>query len=144
MIFGVGTDVVEIGRVEKALERWGPRFARKILVESELKRFGSHRLPAAYLAKRFAAKEAFAKALGTGIRSPAGWHGMWVVNLPSGKPELQFTKSRSDSCMAETTTRPRPTKRSTSIPPVDSNNALSAAAVGTSEIPDHGATGSSD
>ena len=64
MIFGVGTDIVEIERIRKALERWG---------------------------ERFAAKEAFTKALGTGIRSPAGWHGMWVVNLPSGKPELRFS-----------------------------------------------------
>jgi holo-[acyl-carrier protein] synthase len=91
VIFGVGTDVVEIARIQKALERFGERFARKILTEPELGRFRGHRLPANYLAKRFAAKEAFTKALGTGIRSPAGWHGMWVVNLPSGKPELQFT-----------------------------------------------------
>lgn len=91
MIFGVGTDVVEIERVRKALERWGERFARKILTDPELGRFQAHRLPANYLAKRFAAKEAFTKALGTGIRSPAGWHGMWVANLPSGKPEFQFT-----------------------------------------------------
>jgi holo-[acyl-carrier protein] synthase len=91
VIFGVGTDVVEIARIQKALERWGERFARKILTGPELGRFQGHRLPASYLAKRFAAKEAFTKALGTGIRSPAGWHGVWVVNLPSGKPELHFT-----------------------------------------------------
>jgi holo-[acyl-carrier protein] synthase len=91
VIFGLGTDVVEIGRIEKALQRWGTRFAGKILVEPELRRFAAHRLPASYLAKRFAAKEAFVKALGTGIRSPASWHGVWVVNLPSGKPELQFS-----------------------------------------------------
>jgi holo-[acyl-carrier protein] synthase len=91
VIFGVGTDVVEIARIQKALERFGERFARKILTEPELGRFKAHRLPANYLAKRFAAKEAFTKALGTGIRSPAGWHGVWVVNLPSGKPELHFT-----------------------------------------------------
>jgi len=91
VIFGVGTDVVEIARVRKALERFGERFARKILTGPELQRFAGHRLPHNYLAKRFAAKEAFTKALGTGIRSPAGWHGMWVVNLPSGKPELEFT-----------------------------------------------------
>jgi holo-[acyl-carrier protein] synthase len=91
VIFGVGTDVVEVARVQKALERWGERFAGKILCEPELQRFRGHRLPAHYLAKRFAAKEAFTKALGTGIRSPAGWHGMWVVNLPSGKPELKFS-----------------------------------------------------
>ena len=91
MIFGVGTDVVEIERIKKALERFGERFAIRVLCDPELKRFRAHKQPAAYLAKRFAAKEAFAKALGTGIRSPANWHGVWVVNLPSGKPELQFT-----------------------------------------------------
>ena len=93
MIFGLGTDVVEIHRVDKALQRWGERFARRILVDSELKRFAAHRLPANYLAKRFAAKEAFTKALGTGIHAPASWHGMWVINLPSGKPELRFSEA---------------------------------------------------
>jgi holo-[acyl-carrier protein] synthase len=91
VIYGIGTDVVEIGRIEKALARFGERFARRILCESELSRFKSHRLPAAYLAKRFAAKEAFTKALGTGIQAPANWHGVWVRNLPSGKPVLEFS-----------------------------------------------------
>jgi holo-[acyl-carrier protein] synthase len=91
MIYGVGTDLVEIVRVEKALERFGERFARRILCEPELKRFKAHRKPAAYLAKRFAAKEAFTKALGTGIHAPANWHGVWVVNLRSGKPALEFS-----------------------------------------------------
>ena len=91
MIFGVGTDVVEIERIEKALERFGERFARRILCDPELKRFAAHRLPANYLAKRFAAKEAFTKALGTGIHAPANWHGVWVRNLPSGKPTLEFS-----------------------------------------------------
>ncbi len=93
MIFGVGTDVVEIGRIEKALGRWGERFARRILCEPELKRFLGHARPASYLAKRFAAKEAFTKALGTGIKAPANWHGVWVINHASGKPELQFSDS---------------------------------------------------
>jgi holo-[acyl-carrier protein] synthase len=92
VIYGVGTDVVEIGRIQKALERFGQRFARRILCDSELSRFEKHRLPAAYLAKRFAAKEAFTKALGTGIRAPANWHGVWVSNLRSGKPVLEFTE----------------------------------------------------
>jgi holo-[acyl-carrier protein] synthase len=91
VIYGVGNDVVEIGRIEKALERFGERFARRILCEPELKRFSGHRKPAAYLAKRFAAKEAFTKALGTGIRAPANWHGVWVKNLPSGKPTLEYS-----------------------------------------------------
>jgi holo-[acyl-carrier protein] synthase len=95
MIYGVGTDVVEIGRIEKALARFGERFARRILCEPELTRFNKHRMPAAYLAKRFAAKEAFTKALGTGIHAPANWHGVWVRNLPSGKPVLEFSENLS-------------------------------------------------
>jgi holo-[acyl-carrier protein] synthase len=91
MIYGVGNDVVEIGRIERALERFGERFARRILCEPELKRFSGHRKPAAYLAKRFAAKEAFTKALGTGIKAPANWHGVWVKNLPSGKPVFEYS-----------------------------------------------------
>ena len=91
MIYGVGTDLIEIRRVESALERFGDRFARRILCETELNRFRAHRKPAAYLAKRFAAKEAFAKALGTGIHAPANWHGLWVVNLKSGKPQFEFS-----------------------------------------------------
>jgi len=91
MIFGVGNDVVEIGRIERALGRFGERFARRILCEPELKRFSVHVKPAAYLAKRFAAKEAFTKALGTGIHAPANWQGMWVRNLPSGKPVLEYS-----------------------------------------------------
>jgi len=91
VIYGVGTDLIEIKRVERVLKRFGDRFARRILCEPELKRFRAHKQPVAYLAKRFAAKEAFAKALGTGIHAPANWHGVWVVNLKSGKPQLEFS-----------------------------------------------------
>ncbi len=91
MIYGVGTDIVEIGRIEKALARFGDRFAKRILCPPELKRFAVHKQRANYLAKRFAAKEAFTKALGTGIHAPANWHGVWVKNLPSGKPVLEFS-----------------------------------------------------
>jgi len=91
LIFGVGTDVVEISRIEAALKRHGERFALRILCPPELERYKRHRLPANYLAKRFAAKEAFTKALGTGIKSPANWHGVWVKNLASGKPVLEFS-----------------------------------------------------
>ena len=96
MIYGVGQDLVEIARIERALARFGERFAQRILCEPELARFRRHRQPAAFLAKRFAAKEAFTKALGTGIHAPANWHGVWVVNLRSGKPELQFTPALKD------------------------------------------------
>jgi holo-[acyl-carrier protein] synthase len=91
MIYGVGTDLIEIQRIDKALKRFGERFAQRILCEPELGRFRVHRQPVAYLAKRFAAKEAFSKALGTGIHAPANWHGVWVVNLGSGKPVLDFS-----------------------------------------------------
>jgi len=93
MIYGVGTDLIEIKRVERVLARFGERFARRILCEPELKRFRAHKQPVAYLAKRFAAKEAFTKALGTGIHAPANWHGVWVVNLKSGKPQLEFSEA---------------------------------------------------
>ena len=91
MIYGVVSDLIEIPRVERVLARFGERFARRILCEPELRRFHAHAKPAAYLAKRFAAKEAFTKALGTGIHAPANWHGVWVVNLKSGKPQLEFS-----------------------------------------------------
>ena len=91
MIYGVGTDLIEIPRIERALGRFGVRFAERILCEPELRRFRAHAKPAAYLAKRFAAKEAFTKALGTGIRAPANWHGVWVSNLRSGKPQLEYS-----------------------------------------------------
>jgi len=91
VIYGVGSDLIEIPRVERALARFGERFAQRILCEPELRRFRGHAKPAAYLAKRFAAKEAFTKALGTGIHAPANWHGVWVINLKSGKPQLEFS-----------------------------------------------------
>jgi holo-[acyl-carrier protein] synthase len=91
MIYGVGTDLIEVKRIERVLHRFGDRFARRILCEPELKRFRAHRQPVHYLAKRFAAKEAFTKALGTGIHAPANWHGVWVENLRSGKPVLRFS-----------------------------------------------------
>ena len=96
MIYGVGTDVVEIARIEKALKRFGDRFAKRILCPPEIEKFMKHRLKANYLAKRFAAKEAFAKALGTGIHAPANWHGVWVSNLRSGKPVLEFSSALAD------------------------------------------------
>jgi len=91
MIVGTGTDLCDIGRIERSLERFGERFATKILVEAEMKRFRQHRKPGAYLAKRFAAKEAFSKAMGTGIRFPVNWHNVSVENGRSGQPYLKFS-----------------------------------------------------
>jgi holo-[acyl-carrier protein] synthase len=91
LIVGIGTDLVEIARVENALARFGERFARKVLVPREFERFLVHRKPAAYLAKRFAAKEALSKALGTGIRSPVSWQNIGVANHSSGRPYFELS-----------------------------------------------------
>ena len=92
MILGIGTDLCEISRIERSLQRFGERFAARILVDSELAIFRRRRKAAAYLAKRFAAKEAFSKALGTGIHFPVNWHNVWVVNHRSGKPAFEFSQ----------------------------------------------------
>ncbi|HLU77189.1 MAG TPA: holo-ACP synthase [Burkholderiales bacterium] len=86
MIVGTGMDLVEIPRIEAALARHGVRFAERILTDLELRRFHAHIKPAAYLAKRFAAKEAFSKAMTTGMRWPVSWRNIGVVNHPSGCP----------------------------------------------------------
>ncbi len=88
MIAGIGTDVVEIGRVAKAHERFGRRFVERILAPDERERFERAPAKAAWLAKRFAAKEAFAKAIGTGIHAPFRWHCVSVGHDPRGKPLL--------------------------------------------------------
>lgn len=91
MILGTGTDLVDVRRVERALARFGHRFARRVLVEDEYQRFCAHAKPVHYLAKRFAAKEAFSKAMGTGIHFPVNWHNVSVANERSGKPYLKFS-----------------------------------------------------
>ena len=96
MIVGIGTDLVEIVRVERALERHGDRFARRILVAQEYDRFTAHRKPAAYLAKRFAAKEAFSKAMGTGIRVPVSWQNLGVANHSSGRPYFELSEALAE------------------------------------------------
>jgi holo-[acyl-carrier protein] synthase len=88
MIRGVGTDVVSIPRVAEALDRWGERFVNRILTPEERVRFERTRQKASHLAKRFAAKEAFAKAIGTGIHAPFRWHSISVGRDPRGKPGL--------------------------------------------------------
>lgn len=90
MIHGIGTDIVRVARLRDALERHGPRFAHRILAESERAAFAASRDPARYLAKRFAAKEAFGKALGTGVAKPATLHAVAVGHDPLGKPIYCF------------------------------------------------------
>ena len=92
MILGTGTDLIDIRRIERALARFGHRFARRVLVDDEYQCYCTHARPAHYVAKRFAAKEAFSKAMGTGIRFPVTWHNVSVANEHSGRPYLQFSE----------------------------------------------------
>lgn len=87
MIVGVGTDLVHISRVEKTLSKMSARFAKRILTPNELVAFHASDKPASYLAKRFAAKEAASKSLGTGI-GKISWQDMEVVNNASGAPAM--------------------------------------------------------
>jgi holo-[acyl-carrier protein] synthase len=88
MIIGIGNDIIDITRIEKVLERHGSRFIDRIFTEIEIKKSERRRDRAASYAKRFAAKEACAKALGTGMRAGVFWRDMGVVNLPSGAPTM--------------------------------------------------------
>lgn len=91
MIHGIGVDLIEIARIEAACARFGERFARRILTARELERWDARRARSeqrgiAFLATRFAAKEAISKALGLGMRTPMTWRAVEVVNDPSGRP----------------------------------------------------------
>ena len=91
MIIGIGSDLIDIRRIEKSLERHGQRFIQRIYTEVEQARSEGRAGRAASYAKRFAAKEACAKALGTGLAQGVFWRDMGVVNLPSGKPTIALT-----------------------------------------------------
>jgi holo-[acyl-carrier protein] synthase len=88
---GLGNDLIDIRRIEKTLERYGERFTTRVFTEIERRKSEGRRLRAASYAKRFAAKEACAKALGTGLRQGVYWRDMGVVNLPSGRPTMRLT-----------------------------------------------------
>jgi len=91
VIFGIGTDIVRVDRMQKNIERHGVRFAERILTVAELIEFRSEARPAHFLAKRFAAKEAAAKAMGTGFRDGLMLHHIGVTHDQAGKPQLAFT-----------------------------------------------------
>jgi holo-[acyl-carrier protein] synthase len=91
VILGLGSDTIDIRRIEKTIERYGDRFLDRTFTEIERARSDRRRLRAASYAKRFAAKEACAKALGTGLNQGVFWRDMGVVNLPSGKPTMALT-----------------------------------------------------
>jgi holo-[acyl-carrier protein] synthase len=91
MILGLGNDIIDIRRIEKTIARYGDRFLQRVFTEAERARSDRKAARAASYAKRFAAKEACAKALGTGLRRGVYWRDMGVVNLRSGRPTIVLT-----------------------------------------------------
>lgn len=90
MIFGIGTDIVEVARIKASIEEFGDAFAERILAESELASYHASGVKPRFLAKRFAAKEAFSKALGTGLRAPATLQNIAISHDALGKPVLML------------------------------------------------------
>ncbi len=96
MIVGIGNDVIDIRRIEETLTRFGDRFIARIFTDVEIRKSEKRAQRAASYAKRFAAKEACSKALGTGFRKGVFWKDMGVVNEPSGKPTMVLTGGARD------------------------------------------------
>ncbi|WEX07671.1 holo-ACP synthase [Chelativorans sp. AA-79] len=108
MIIGIGSDLIDIRRVEKTLERHGERFTSRVFTEIERAKSDRRRLRAASYAKRFAAKEACAKALGTGLSGGVFWRDMGVINLPGGKPTMNLTGGAAERLKVLTPAGHRP------------------------------------
>ncbi len=96
MIVGIGVDIAETARIERLSAKFGQRFARRILTADELLEFDRRKQPGSYLATRFSAKEAAAKALGTGIGAQLGFHSMQIDTDAQGKPILRFLDAAVD------------------------------------------------
>jgi holo-[acyl-carrier protein] synthase len=91
MILGIGSDLCDIRRIQRSLDRFGDRFTNRIFTDGERARSDRRAARAPSYARRFAAKEACSKALGTGMRAGVFWRDMEVVNLPSGRPTMRLT-----------------------------------------------------
>ena len=102
MILGIGSDLCDIRRIEKSIERFGDRFTHRIFTEGERARSDRRAARVPSYARRFAAKEACAKALGTGMRAGVFWRDMEVVNLASGQPTLRLSRGALDHLRAMT------------------------------------------
>ncbi len=100
MIIGLGSDLIDIRRIEQTLERHGARFTERVFTEIERAKSDRRKQRAASYAKRFAAKEACAKALGTGLNQGVFWRDMGVVNLPSGQPTMALTGGAAERLTA--------------------------------------------
>lgn len=90
MIYGIGTDIVESARIAQSLKKYGERFARRLLAEQEWSDYIKSAKPVLFLAKRFAAKEALSKAMGTGLRSPVTLNNIMIDHTPLGQPYFRF------------------------------------------------------
>ncbi len=102
MILGIGSDLCDIDRIQKSLDRFGERFTHRIFTEVERTKSDRRATRAASYARRFAAKEACSKALGTGLRAGVFWRDMEVVNLPSGGPTMRLTGGAAQRLKAMT------------------------------------------
>jgi holo-[acyl-carrier protein] synthase len=102
MILGIGSDLIDVRRIERTIERHGERFLSRIFTPAERAKAEGRARAAETYAKRFAAKEACAKALGTGLRAGVFWRDMGVINLPSGRPTLQLTGGALERLIAIT------------------------------------------
>jgi len=100
MIIGIGSDLIDIRRIQSSLDRYGERFVRRVFTEVEQKKSEARRERAASYAKRFAAKEACSKALGTGMARGVFWRDMGVVNLAGGKPTMVLTGGAAERLAA--------------------------------------------
>ena len=97
-IYGIGIDLVRSARLGEAVTRWGERFTKRVFTSAELAACAGRKTQVACLAIRFAAKEAFVKALGTGIRSPVVWSDIEVHNNDLGKPEISLSARALEFC----------------------------------------------
>ncbi|KPH82422.1 MULTISPECIES: holo-ACP synthase [Bosea] len=102
MILGIGSDLCDIDRIEKSLARFGERFTHRVFSEGERSKSDRRATRAASYARRFAAKEACSKALGTGLRAGVFWRDMEVVNLPSGAPTMRLAGGAAERLRAMT------------------------------------------
>jgi len=100
MIIGLGSDLIDIRRVESSIERFGDRFTHRCFTDIEREKSDRRKNRAASYAKRFAAKEACSKALGTGLAQGVFWKDMGVINLPSGKPTMRLTNGAEERLKA--------------------------------------------
>ncbi|MDZ4791893.1 MAG: holo-ACP synthase [Hyphomicrobiales bacterium] len=102
MILGIGNDIIDIRRIERSIKRYGERFLNRVFTPIERAKSDKRRLRAASYAKRFAAKEACSKALGTGFSDGVFWRDLGVVNAPSGKPTMHLTGAAAERLKAMT------------------------------------------